>query len=92
MDDARLQARSRLLARLVAIVLALLLFAAAVELVEVIRGRFGIDYLALVERRRQNDINTTGRIDYSQMHVTSDPTQCEGQLQIPTTDDEREVC
>ena len=52
----------------------------------------GIDYLALVERRRQNDINTTGRIDYSQMHVTSDPTQCEGQLQIPTTDDEREVC
>jgi hypothetical protein len=50
----------------------------------------GIDYLALVEQRRQNEINSAGGIDYRQMHVTTDPTQCPGQLRIPTGD-EREV-
>lgn len=45
-DDA-IRARSRVLAHLVGLVLLLLLFAVAVELAAVIRGRLGADYLAL---------------------------------------------
>ncbi|MBW3621478.1 MAG: DDE-type integrase/transposase/recombinase [Actinobacteria bacterium] len=48
----------------------------------------GIDYLRLVERRR--DAELVAPIDYSRLVKSTDPDQCAGQLQIPIGDEREE--